>query len=504
VLERISKYENLKQIGQGAMGTVYEGFDPVIGRRVAIKTLRTEVFDPSQLPEVLERFKREAQSAGRLSHPHIVTIFDYGEENGTSYIVMEFMSGKDLGVLLKRGVRFPLDEIVRIMTQFLGALAVAHQNGVVHRDLKPANMFLLDDGSLKVVDFGIAHVEASELTRTGANIGTPAYMSPEQVLGLPVDQRSDLFSVGVVLYQLLTGDRPFTGSAHSINQKILLQEPLAPTSLNPMLSAPWDAVITRALAKKPAARFQSARQFVEAIKLALDSEHSAASEHSKGELAENREEPVAEPIRKVSDGQRQTEPTPKSGEETVAVAHDPHNALYAVGTILVVVIPILFLLGQSPATQLPEANAMQVTASNSHESKGLPPCPGPYWTESWTRCTGTNKFINGDRYTGGYLDGKFEGQGTYIDRYGTTFVGEFRNGKRNGQGTYRFANRDGYFGNFKDDGFHGQGTYTWANGSKYVGEYKDNKFHGRGSLFGSNGSVQQAGIWEDGKFAKSK
>ncbi|MBI3376256.1 MAG: protein kinase [Betaproteobacteria bacterium] len=285
MLDKIGKYEVRKEIGRGAMGTVYEGFDPAIGRRVAIKTLRTDVFDHSQLPEVLARFKREAQSAGRLSHPHIVTIYEYGEESGTPYIVMEFMAGTELGQLLSRGTRFPLEEIVRVMTQLLGALAVAHESGVVHRDLKPANLFMLQDGSLKVVDFGIAHVEASDLTGTGALLGTPAYMSPEQVLGLPVDLRSDIFSAGVIFYQLLTGDKPFTGSIHTINQKILQQEPLEPSKLNPLLSAAWDAVVSRAMAKKPAVRYESSRHFAEAIKAAFQAEH-AHDEEAKRKAAD--------------------------------------------------------------------------------------------------------------------------------------------------------------------------------------------------------------------------
>jgi serine/threonine-protein kinase len=268
VLEKIGKYEIRIQIGRGAMGTVFEGFDTIIGRRVAIKTLRVELFDAAQLPGLLVRFKREAQSAGGLSHPHIVTIFDYGEEGGTPYIVMEYISGTELGHYLDRGARFSLEDVVRIMTQLLGALGHAHEHGVVHRDLKPANMFLLPDGSLKVVDFGIARVEASDLTDTGAMLGTPAYMSPEQCLGTQVDHRSDLFSAGVILYQLLTGDKPFTGSVTTIIQKVLRQDPLPPSELNPTISTAWDKVIARAMAKKPEARYESARQFAEAIKTA--------------------------------------------------------------------------------------------------------------------------------------------------------------------------------------------------------------------------------------------
>jgi len=216
-VDKIGKYEIRRTIGRGGMGIVYEGFDPAIGRKVAIKTLRTETIDPEDLPEFLERFRREAQSAGRLSHPHIVTIHEYGEQDGMPYLVMEYINGRDLSADLKRGIRYSLDEVVRVMTQLLGALAHAHENGVVHRDIKPQNILLLDDGSLKVVDFGIARIEESEsFTKTGLSIGTPAYMSPEQVLGQHVTAKSDIFSVGTLFYQLLTGDRPFTGDDYSI------------------------------------------------------------------------------------------------------------------------------------------------------------------------------------------------------------------------------------------------------------------------------------------------
>jgi serine/threonine-protein kinase len=266
----IGKYEIRSQIGRGAMGVVYEAFDSVIERRVAIKMLLTEVFDPAQLADVRVRFKREAHSAGRLSHPSIVTIFDYGEHEGTPYIVMDLMTGEELSRRLDSGARLPLAEVVRIMEQLLGALAYAHESGVIHRDIKPSNIFVLRDGSLKVVDFGIARIESSELTETGAILGTPAYMSPEQFLGLPVDARSDLFSAGVILYQLLTGDRPFTGSPTTIMQKVLRQDPVEPSVLNPTLSADWDTVVKRALAKKPDQRFGSARQFADAARLVFE------------------------------------------------------------------------------------------------------------------------------------------------------------------------------------------------------------------------------------------
>jgi serine/threonine protein kinase len=268
VLKTIGRYEVRAEIGRGAMGAVYEGFDSAIGRRVAIKTLRLDLFNAVQLPGVLARFKREAQSAGRLTHPNIVTIYEYGEEAGTPYIAMEFISGQDLGQQLNGGLRFTFDKVEKIMTQLLGALTSAHENGVVHRDLKPSNLFLLQDGSLKVVDFGIAWVESSDLTDSGTMLGTPAYMSPEQCLGTHVDHRSDVYSAGVILYQLLTGEKPFTGSVTSIIQKVLRQNPLPPSDLNPMISGAWDSVVSRAMAKRPESRFASAKEFSDAIKIA--------------------------------------------------------------------------------------------------------------------------------------------------------------------------------------------------------------------------------------------
>src|SRR6185503_11522893 len=187
--------------------------------------LRTDVFAPEQLADVRARFKREAHSAGRLSHPNIVTIFDYGEHEGAPYIAMDLMNGEELARSLEGGARMALPQVVKVMEQLLSALAYAHEKGVVHRDMKPSNVFVLRDGTIKVVDFGLARIEASNLTETGTLLGTPAYMSPEQFLGLPADARSDIFSSGVMLYQMLTGDRPFSGSPTTIMQKVLRQDP---------------------------------------------------------------------------------------------------------------------------------------------------------------------------------------------------------------------------------------------------------------------------------------
>ena len=204
----LGKYELRREIGRGAMGVVYEGYDPMIKRVVALKTIRSDQLDGEESATVIARFRREAQAAGRLSHPNIVPIYDFGEDGGVWFIAMEFVKGRELKEYFEANERFSVPDIVRIMSQMLDALDYSHRQGVIHRDIKPANVFLLDDGSVKVADFGIAHIDSSSLTQVGTVLGTPSYMSPEQIMGLPVDGRSDLFSAGVILYQFLTGERP--------------------------------------------------------------------------------------------------------------------------------------------------------------------------------------------------------------------------------------------------------------------------------------------------------
>ncbi len=284
-LTKLGKYEIRRELGKGAMGVVYEGFDPVIERTVAIKTIRSEQLEKSQAVEILARFKREAQAAGRLNHPNIVAIYDYdevvaegdrtsseGESDRVAFIAMEFIKGRELKDYFDANQRFVLKEIERIMGELLDALNHAHTHGVVHRDMKPANVILLADGRVKVADFGIARIETSELTQAGTVLGTPSYMSPEQFLGQPVDGRSDLFSCGVMLYQFLTGEKPFTGTVTTIMHKVLKEEPLPPSMLNVTLPPTWDAVVKKAMAKNPAERYQTAAEFAAAIKAAVASQ----------------------------------------------------------------------------------------------------------------------------------------------------------------------------------------------------------------------------------------
>src|SRR5271170_1457909 len=264
-IDSIGKFEIRREIGRGAMGVVYEGYDPAIKRVVALKTIRSDQLAGGDPAAVIARFRREAQAAGRLNHPNIVAIYDFGEDNGVWYIAMEYVQGRELKECFETNERFRMPDIVRIMSQILNALDYSHRQGVIHRDIKPANIFLLSDGSVKVADFGIAHIDSSSLTQAGTVMGTPSYMSPEQIMGLPVDGRSDLFSAGVILYQFLTGERPFSGSATTTMQKVLKEEPLPPTTLNVQLPVAMDALVRKALAKRADQRFQTAQEFADAL-----------------------------------------------------------------------------------------------------------------------------------------------------------------------------------------------------------------------------------------------
>jgi len=270
--ELTGKYEARGTLGAGAMGTVIDAFDRMIERRVAVKLVRLPAGDDAEAREAHARFRREAQAAGRLSHPNIVAVFDYGENADTAWIVMELVEGGTLKGVMDRGERLPVAQVVRLMDQILGALAYSHGRGVVHRDIKPANIMLTaDDPSgpqVKIADFGIARIESSTMTQVGTVMGTPSYMAPEQLRGEPVDARADIWAAGVLLYQLLTGEKPFDGGYSALMHRVLNTEPPPPSQL--AVSAPrgFDAVVARALAKRPDDRFPTASAFAEAIRQA--------------------------------------------------------------------------------------------------------------------------------------------------------------------------------------------------------------------------------------------
>jgi serine/threonine protein kinase len=269
-ITKLGKYEIRRELGRGAMGVVYEGYDPLIKRRVALKTIRADQLAGENAETVVARFRREAQAAGRLTHPNIVSIYDFGEEEGVWYIAMEYVDGRELKDYFQANERFTTADIVRIMSQILDALDYSHRQGVIHRDIKPANIILLADGAVKVADFGIAHIETSNMTQAGTTLGTPAYMSPEQIMGLPVDGRSDLFSAGVILYQFLTGERPFSGTSTTTMRKVLEENPLPPSRFNVQAPAAMDGVVKEALAKRPEDRFQTAAEFAAALRAAAE------------------------------------------------------------------------------------------------------------------------------------------------------------------------------------------------------------------------------------------
>jgi tRNA A-37 threonylcarbamoyl transferase component Bud32 len=262
---RFGRYEVIAEVGRGAMGVVYKARDPKIDRFVAVKTISLSGQNPQEEREYRERFFHEAQAAGRLLHPGIVTIFDTGEdpESHIAFIVMEFIAGQSLDQLLsEKTKKLPLDTALRLSEELAEALDHAHGQGVVHRDMKPANILVTPESHAKIADFGIAKVNLAHLTIPGRVLGTPAYMSPEQLEGEPVDKRSDLFSLGAILYHMVTGYGPFQGnSATTVCFKVANRDPLRATAIDPDLPPELDSVIARALAKDPAQRYQRGLEF---------------------------------------------------------------------------------------------------------------------------------------------------------------------------------------------------------------------------------------------------
>jgi len=261
---KIGKYSIVGEIGRGAMGIVYKAVDPYIGRTVAIKTIRFDTLGQGPERDIAQkRFLREAHSAGNLSHPNIVTIFDVGEDQGLSYIAMEYIDGSSLEGLLHARQKFSLDEILRLVEQVAEGLESAHKKGVVHRDIKPANILIDGDGRPRIVDFGIARISTSTITQTNMIMGTPYYMSPEQISGRKVDHRADIFALGAILYELLTGQKAFPGeSLTTVIYKIINEAPRPVRSFQKSLPEGLDYVVTKALAKTPEERYQSCRELV--------------------------------------------------------------------------------------------------------------------------------------------------------------------------------------------------------------------------------------------------
>ena len=315
----IGRYRIKRWLASGAMGNIYEAHDPLIERPVALKILRRELLERGDADGWLQRFRHEARAAGSLLHPNIVTLLDYGEQDGVPFLAMEYVEGESLDQLLKRAGRLAYQDAVRITTQVLSALDFAHANAVVHRDIKPSNILLTKAGMAKVADFGIAHIEASDLTSEGDVLGTPSYMAPEQLLGKAVDHRADQFAAGAVFFELLTGTKPFHGK--SLGESMLNMEKRGPAdicALAPEVSPRLKKVIEQALAYEPEGRHPSVAAFQRAI-----AETGNAVRQSADHPIRPEETVVAPPVAPPpSRGNLPVEPAPLAVEVLAEVERD--------------------------------------------------------------------------------------------------------------------------------------------------------------------------------------
>jgi eukaryotic-like serine/threonine-protein kinase len=274
-LKSLGRYRIQGVLGKGAMGLVYDGVDPTLDRRVAIKTILTGTLDEATAKHYAMRFRREVRAVAKLNHPHVVQVYDFGTEGDLAYIVMEYVEGKELKDYFEAKHPFDLGTIFKLMIQLLEALDFAHEAGIIHRDVKPANIMIDAAGNAKLADFGVARVtepeggDAAEATRAGAMVGTPSYMSPEQIQGQKIDGRSDIFSAGVLFYQFLTGRKPFEGTGFALARKIVQEDP-APPSTVVQIPPVIDAVVAKALAKDVDARYPNARSFAAALKRIME------------------------------------------------------------------------------------------------------------------------------------------------------------------------------------------------------------------------------------------
>jgi predicted Ser/Thr protein kinase len=341
-IQTVGRYEITGELGRGAMGVVYKALDPTIGRTVALKTMRLDVHG-LDAQEMVRRFQNEARAAGVLNHPNIVTIYDAGEQEGIFYIAMEFIEGTTLHELLAEKRVLATDEVVQITRQICRGLDYAHSNGIIHRDVKPANIMITANGTVKIMDFGIAK-SGGQVTNTGQVLGTPNYMAPEQVKGRPLDGRSDIFSLGVILYEMLTGEKPFVGqNVTTIIYKIVNETPITPRDLDVTVHPGLSAIVTKALAKAPDDRYQTGADLVRDLEnYKLAGPARSGSTTAIGLAPAQPEKTVVLPVRVVAGGAvRAAAAAPANGpvpvrRPTTAIISGKRSVLFAViATILV-------------------------------------------------------------------------------------------------------------------------------------------------------------------------
>jgi serine/threonine protein kinase len=304
----IGRYEILAELGKGAMGVVYRANDPMLSRTVAIKTINMSS-DPQEVAEYEARFYQEAKAAGGLNHPNIVTIHDIGKSGNVVYMAMEYLEGEELRTLMKAGEPLPVARAVEIAAQVAEGLAYAHQHGVVHRDVKPANIMILHSGPAKITDFGIARMRTAEVrTQTGVVLGSPRYMSPEQVAGKRAEPRSDIFSLGVIFYEMLTGKPAFTGDdITSVMYQILNVVPPAPSTINPGVPQVVDFIVAKALAKTPEDRYQDAAELARDLHESAKSVPAGPAPASMRPAAQPKLDPQAQALVRSLPGERRAD-----------------------------------------------------------------------------------------------------------------------------------------------------------------------------------------------------
>ncbi len=317
---KAGRYQLLEELGRGAMGVVYRAFDPVIGRNVAVKTLRLNAGGSGMShAELLNRFQTESRAAGSLTHPNIVSVYDAGEDEGLFYITMEHVDGPSLQERLDQKQVFPLPRILKLMEQACSALSEAHQHNIIHRDIKPANMILTADDTLKITDFGTAKIVQLGTTQSGHIVGTPSYMSPEQVKGKLVDGRSDLFSLGVILYELITGEKPFPGqNVTTVIYKIVNIDPIPPRELDSSIPSGLNFIVTKTLSKDPGSRYATCQEFWDALQNFGNIESNAEDTVKMARLAPAHPAPAQSPppMRRFEGNAPGRSPQPPARQDT--------------------------------------------------------------------------------------------------------------------------------------------------------------------------------------------
>ena len=397
-MQQVGRYQIVAELGRGAMGVVYQALDPTIGRTIAIKSIRLQdLTDTAERERLRERLVREAQSAGILSHPGIVTIYDIAEENGMAYIFMEFVNGPPLEKMLLHEQTPDKETLLSIFRQTAAALDYAHKKGIVHRDIKPANIMIHEDGTAKVTDFGVAKIVSQQMTLSGTMMGTPSYMSPEQVQGTTISGRADQFSLAVIAYEVLTGEKPFVAEyLPTLLFKIVREEPLLPQRLNPTLGPKVGSVLHKALSKNPADRYETCSEFVNALSTACNATHgwmplprgaslnmpTVGSQDGMGATVDDRQDarrptvettkpPIAQPAPEPLEAPPLFEPRARreASEQSSKVMR---NVLLSAAGVALLLIGIFFIIQKFTARPAPQPTR---AAQAAPPQEAIPPPP---------------------------------------------------------------------------------------------------------------------------------